>query len=237
AKKLEAKKNDKKRKINDIINEMNEQKLDNTLNLITKLPESSKEQINLISSVQQLSGKENKSTYQELQISNTKLKIDCRKLHRQNQTLIRKTQSLGVQNMHFCNQNANRISKIQSLVHHTDTTFQKQLKSIFQINKREYTTNAVWLATIREPSQNWLTVSTLCTWHQDISKLHIDTQIHQAINAPSFGILVDESTRGEAKNFFLCYQLWNQKDQIPVLNVAHLEDISNCNVNTLSDIL
>ncbi|CAG8460649.1 11149_t:CDS:2 [Funneliformis caledonium] len=90
-------------------------------------------------------------------------------------------------------------------------------------------------AKIREPPQNWLTVSTLRTWHQDISKLHIDTQTHQAINALSFGTLVDKSTRDEAKNFFLCYQFWNQKDQIPVVNVAHREDISNCNANTLSD--
>lgn len=37
------KKNDKKRKIDEIINEMDEQKLDNTLDLITKLTESSKE--------------------------------------------------------------------------------------------------------------------------------------------------------------------------------------------------
>ena len=73
------------------------------------------------------------------------------------------------------------------------------------------------------------------TWYQDISKLHVDTQIYQAITASSFGILVDESTRGETKNFVLCYQYWNHKDQAPVVTVAHLEDIPNCNADTVSD--
>ncbi|CAG8637893.1 uncharacterized protein OCT59_004091 [Rhizophagus irregularis] len=58
AQKLNAKKDDKKRKVNEIIDEMDESKLDNTLNLITNLMESSKERINLISSVQQLSEEE-----------------------------------------------------------------------------------------------------------------------------------------------------------------------------------
>ncbi|CAG8749838.1 12382_t:CDS:1, partial [Funneliformis caledonium] len=47
---------------------------------------------------------------------------------------------------------------------------------------------------IGEPPQNWITLSTLCTWQQDISTLHTNAQIHQAIMAPSFGVLVDEST-------------------------------------------
>ena len=202
-------------------------------------------------------------THQALQESNAKLEIDCKKLHQKNKTLIRKTQSLGVQNMHLCHQNANRISKIRSLARQsrqiTNTAFKKQLKNIFKTNKRDYSSNTIWLATnisqvgqislrstaecmrliyeflIGEPPQNLLATSTLRTWHQDISKLHVDTQIYQAITASSFGILVDESTRGETKNFVLCYQYWNHKDQAPVVTVAHFEDIPNCNADTVSD--
>ncbi|CAI2193843.1 7624_t:CDS:1, partial [Funneliformis geosporum] len=43
-------------------------------------------------------------TYKFLQESNTKLKADFKRFHRQNQILIRKTQSLGVQNRHLRNQ-------------------------------------------------------------------------------------------------------------------------------------
>ncbi|CAB5364592.1 unnamed protein product [Rhizophagus irregularis] len=90
-------------------------------------------------------------TYKSLQESNTKLKADFKKLHRQNQTLIRKTQSLGVQNRHLHNQKSNYISKIRSLVRCShqisNATFQKKIKSIFEVNKCSYTSNTVWLAT------------------------------------------------------------------------------------------
>jgi len=49
-----------------------------------------------------------------LQESNAKLEIDCKKLHQKNKTLIRKTQSLGVQNMHLRHQNANRMDLVQN---------------------------------------------------------------------------------------------------------------------------
>ena len=44
AQKLEMKKNDKRRKINKIINEMDESKLDHALELVTNLDTSTKEQ-------------------------------------------------------------------------------------------------------------------------------------------------------------------------------------------------
>jgi hypothetical protein len=53
AKKAEVKRNNKRRKINKIVNKIDKSKLNNTLNLIIKLPELSKKQINLISSIQQ----------------------------------------------------------------------------------------------------------------------------------------------------------------------------------------
>ncbi|PKY36260.1 hypothetical protein RhiirB3_458475, partial [Rhizophagus irregularis] len=162
-------------------------------------------------------------TYKSLQESNTKLKADFKKLHRQNQTLIRKTQSLGVQNRHLHNQKSNYISKIRSLVRCShqisNATFQKKIKSIFEVNKCSYTSNTVWLATsisqvgqvslhstvecmkliyeflIGEPPQNWISISTLRTWHQNVSELHVNAQICQVANASVFGIMVDESTR------------------------------------------
>ncbi|CAG8536914.1 11390_t:CDS:2 [Funneliformis mosseae] len=139
AKKLEAKKNDKKRKINEVINEIYETNLD--LNLVTKLPKLSKEQTQLIFSVQQLSEEE-----------------------------------LNVHNK----------SQIQP--------FKKKLKSIFQANKREYASNTIWLATSISQIGQISLRSTVECMQQDISTLHTNAQIHQAIMAPSFGVLVDKST-------------------------------------------
>ncbi|GET64031.1 hypothetical protein GLOIN_2v1761399 [Rhizophagus irregularis DAOM 181602=DAOM 197198] len=202
-------------------------------------------------------------TYKSLQESNTKLKADFKKLHRQNQTLIRKTQSLGVQNRHLHNQKPNYISKIRSLVRCShqisNATFQKKIKSIFEVNKCSYTSNTVWLATsisqvgqvslhstvecmkliyeflIGEPPQNWISISTLRTWHQNVSKLHVNAQICQVANTSVFGIMVDESTRGETKNFVMCYQFWDQKNQTPAVVIRRLQDIQKCNAETVCD--
>ncbi|CAG8587286.1 10019_t:CDS:2, partial [Funneliformis caledonium] len=95
-------------------------------------------------------------------------------------------------------------------------------KGLNEVNKQEYVSNTIWLATsISQISQislrstveyiatsNWITLSTLCTWQQDISTLYTNAQI---------------------------YQFWNQKDQVPVITVAHLKDIPSCNVNTISN--
>jgi hypothetical protein len=202
-------------------------------------------------------------TFKSLQESNSKLKTDLKKLNRKNKALIKKTQSLGAQNKHLHDQKSKHISEIRSLVrssHQTnDVEFQKQIKSIFKDNKRNYTSNTIWLATsisqvgqmslhstvecmkliyeflIGEPPQNQLSISTLRTWHQDVSKLHVNAQICQVANAPVFGIMVDESTRGEIKNFIMCYQFWNQKTQMPTVVMTQLQNIKKCNAETVCD--
>ncbi len=203
------------------------------------------------------------STHQFLKDSNSKLEKNNKKLHQKNQTLIKRTQSLGAKVQHLQSQKSQHIAEIRSLVrrsnHITDTEFRKKIKSIFKINNREYTSNTIWLATsisqvgqtslrstvecmrlvyeflIGEPPQDWLTVSSLCTWHQDISELHFNEQIHQVANAPVFGIMVDESTRGQVKNFVLCYQFWDGKKQLPVAILSQLQDIPKCNAEIVSD--
>ncbi|CAG8667886.1 18943_t:CDS:2, partial [Gigaspora margarita] len=67
-----------------------------------------------------------------------------------------------------------------------------------------------------------------------MSKLYIDTQINQLANASAYGIMVDESTRGEIKNFIMCYQFWNQSCQAPTAVMTHLQNILRCNADTIS---
>ncbi|GBB90493.1 hypothetical protein RclHR1_17480006 [Rhizophagus clarus] len=124
------------------------------------------------------------------------------------------------------------------------------------VNKRKYISNTVWLATsiaqvgeismhstiectkliyeflTGESPQNWLSTSTLRTWHKDVSQLYINNNISQIANAPVFGIMVDESTREEIKNFVLCYQVWSEKEQAPIVITASLKDIPRCNSET-----
>lgn len=153
--------------------------------------------------------------------------------------------------MQLRNQKSNHISTIRSLSCQSrqisNQVFQKKIKSIFQENKRKYTSNTIWLATsisqvgqislnstvecmrliyeflTGKPPQNWLATTTLNTWHKDMSKIYIDTQINQLANASAYGIMVDESTRGEIKNFIMCYQFWNQSCQAPAAIMTHLQ--------------
>lgn len=57
----------------------------------------------------------------------------------------------------------------------------------------------------------------------------------QIANALVFGIMVDESTCGEIKNFVFCYQVWSKKEQVPIVIMASLKDIPRCNSETVSN--
>lgn len=49
--------------------------------------------------------------------------------------------------------------------------------------------------------------------------------------------MVDESTRGQIKNLVLCYQFWNEEEQLPSVMVAQLQHIVKCNADTVSNIV
>ncbi|CAG8589009.1 21223_t:CDS:2 [Gigaspora margarita] len=101
--------------------------------------------------------------------------------------------------------------------------FRKKVKPIFNPNKNCNSSNTIWLAT------NVLQV--------DVSELQFKEQIYQIRNALTFGIMIDESTRGQIKNLILCYQYWNENDQLPSVIVAQLQHVIKCNANTISDVV
>ncbi|GBB89377.1 hypothetical protein RclHR1_16030006 [Rhizophagus clarus] len=205
------------------------------------------------------------SSNESLKDAKSKLELENKKLHRQNNKLIGRTRSLGAQIGHLCNQKSHHISKIRSLVQKssimTEDAFKEKIKSLFMVNKRKYSSNTVWLATsiaqvgeismrstvectkliyeflTEESPQNCLSTSTLHTWHKDVSQIYINNHISQIANAPVFGIMVDESTRGEIKNFVLCYQVWDEKEQMPIVTMSCLKDIPKCNSETVSNIV
>ncbi|CAG8789475.1 30984_t:CDS:2 [Gigaspora margarita] len=144
-----------------------------------------------------------------------------KKLHQKNTALVRQTQSLGAKAQRLQGQKLNHIAEIHSLVHCskqiTNEEFRDKVKLIFKPNSKSYSSNMIWLATnilqvgqaslrstaeymrliyeflTGEPPQNFLSTSTLRTWHQDISELHFSRQITQVMNAPVFGVMIDES--------------------------------------------
>ncbi|GES87987.1 hypothetical protein GLOIN_2v1761399 [Rhizophagus clarus] len=104
------------------------------------------------------------------------MEAKIKQLQRQNNHLIRHTQSLGVYSRHL---------------HISDAAFRRKIKFIFKVNERKYTSNTVWLATsisqigqlslcstveclkliyeylIGEVHRNWLSTSTLRRCQKD----------------------------------------------------------------------
>ncbi|RIB26645.1 hypothetical protein C2G38_2030026 [Gigaspora rosea] len=175
-----------------------------------------------------------KSDYDSLQDLDLELKA-----------LVKRTQSLGAKAQHFQNQKSKYITEIRSLVQRskqiTNDKFRKNVRSIFNINKKSYSSNTIWLAksilqvgqtSLRsaaecmkllyeflagEPPQVHLSTSILRTWHKDILELHFNRQICQAKNASVFGVMVDETS----------------KKSYTVLSILN---ITKCNAETVSDV-
>ncbi|CAG8652379.1 9560_t:CDS:2, partial [Cetraspora pellucida] len=90
-----------------------------------------------------------------------------------------------------------------------------------------------WLATnILQVGQ-----ASLCSTAEYISELYFRRQITQIMNAPVFGVIIDESTRGQTKNVVLCYQFWSNENQLLIAMVAQLQNVIKCNAEVISDIV
>ena len=50
-----------------------------------------------------------------------------------------------------------------------------------------------------------------------------------------FGIMADESTRGEQKIFVICFMFWNTTINVPDFILLNIKDIAYCNANTIAN--
>ncbi|CAJ0831497.1 1902_t:CDS:2, partial [Entrophospora sp. SA101] len=157
------------------------------------------------------------NTIKDLEEENKELKSQIKKFGKEKEKLIKKTQSLGA------------------------------IKSLFKINKNEYSPQMVWLATritqvgqvsmhstveclrlvyqflIGEKPKKWLSRSTLSTWHQEVANLEVHSTITQLSEVNSYGIMVDESTRGENKYLVIVFAFWSYVENFPLAKVIELK--------------
>ncbi|CAG8847139.1 13825_t:CDS:1, partial [Racocetra persica] len=150
------------------------------------------------------------------------------------------------------------ISLIRSAARKTHKLTNKQLKLAIQSrlmeNKKQYSAKAVSMATqicgigemsyrsaiactkkviewlIDEEPDKWFSVSTLVGWHQDISDIHLIQQCSIVENSKwfTFGIMADESTRGDNKVFVICFMYWDLITNEPKVTLLELEDLAQC---------
>ena len=107
-----------------------------------------------------------------------------------------------------------------------------QVGKIQQLNK---CIKLIYEFLIGEPPKQWISVPTLTTWHKNISQICINDFFLDAQTSPCFGVMVDESTRGETKYFIICFMFWSQKTNMPIATISHLENLLRCNGETIAD--
>ncbi|CAG8540799.1 11687_t:CDS:2 [Ambispora leptoticha] len=86
-----------------------------------------------------------------------------------------------------------------------------------------------WL--IGEEPDKWFSTSTLVEWHKDVAAIHINQNCLEATKSKFFayGIIADESTRGDQKIFVICFMFWNYIANSPNIVLLDLEDLKECN--------
>ncbi|CAG8830121.1 9085_t:CDS:1, partial [Racocetra persica] len=84
-----------------------------------------------------------------------------------------------------------------------------------------------------QPSRSCLSPSTLSRWTKEVAEISIQDNIPQFLNRfSSYGILADESTRGEKKIFLVCIAYWNENKQEPMLTILNMKDLDRCSAST-----
>lgn len=86
-----------------------------------------------------------------------------------------------------------------------------------------------WL--IGEEPDKWFSTSTLVGWHKDVAAIHVNQNCLEATKSKfsAYGIMADESTRGDQKIFIICFMFWNYIANSPNIVLLELEDLKECN--------
>ena len=87
---------------------------------------------------------------------------------------------------------------------------------------------------IGEKPKKWLSRSTLSTWHQEVANLEVNSTITKLSEVNSYGVMVDESTRGENKYLVIVFTFWSYVENFPIAKVIELKVISKCDSMTIA---
>ncbi|CAG8821439.1 38938_t:CDS:2, partial [Gigaspora margarita] len=192
------------------------------------------------------------------------LKKEIRRLENNRSSLNTKVHSLSMQLVKAKQSKKKQISKIRVAIQKAKqikpNQFRNAASKLFKINHKEYSAKFVKLATdistightsIRatvectkavfqfltgESPQQWIAPSTLARWNKEVAALSFSQNCPKENSSRFFGygIMVDESTRGEKKVLIICFSHWNNIKEEPVITVAKLTDLTHCNAKTVS---
>jgi len=132
--------------------------------------------------------------------------------------------------------------------------FKKGADKLIKANKKEYSPQFVQLVTelsntgvisisstvectrklytflTGKKPDKWISSDTISRWNQETAKLFVwkSLDVDKESSFFTYGIMADESTRGERKIFLVCISYWNNREEKPILTLASMKDIDRC---------
>ncbi|CAG8748659.1 12685_t:CDS:1, partial [Ambispora leptoticha] len=155
------------------------------------------------------------------------------------------------------------ISKIRSAIQKakkiTPENFKKSAKKLFKF-KNEYSAQFLQMATeisnlgqislkstvvctkkfyefiTGEEPEKWINIHTLSRWNKEVAALQLDSNKPKSYNISNYGygLLVDESKRGERKILIVATSFWNIETNYPMFSILGVDDLIHCNSNTVA---
>ena len=190
------------------------------------------------------------------------LKKENGKLTKQIESITSKHKSLAIKVKKQEKNKDRYISQIRSIISKkiSKKTIQKSIIKKVKENKHTYTPEFIALITkisntgqislfsaiqctkelyifLTDHSPNtWISASILSRWNKEIAELKVIENIPNLASSQfaSYGIMADESTRGEKKIFLTCISYWDEKKQQPMLTILSMKDLNNCSASTIS---
>ncbi|CAG8777466.1 10135_t:CDS:1, partial [Funneliformis caledonium] len=118
--------------------------------------------------------------------------------------------------------------------HQYTTKFVNMATKVSQIGQMSFrnTAQAIQLVFGFLTGEDSLKISSrsIIRWNKEISEIHVNQIFNQDILSEffTFGIMLDESTRGQHKIFVLCVIFWNSRINKPDFQVLEMRDLATC---------
>ncbi|PKK61653.1 hypothetical protein RhiirC2_816295 [Rhizophagus irregularis] len=137
-------------------------------------------------------------------------------------------------------------------------TLKESIKAMIMKNKSQYTNEFINIATqISQVGQisfrstvqatqlilgfltgesSPLSKQSIIRWNKEISEMHVNEIFNQSntFKFYSFGIMADESTRGQQKIFVLCIIFWNNRTNTPDFRLLEMKNLDRCTGNSVA---
>jgi hypothetical protein len=193
----------------------------------------------------------------EMQRKITSLKRENRILQQEKENTNYRVRSLTMKVVKGKETKARYINKIRSIQKSRKVSseqFKKEAEKLIKVNKKEYTPEFIQLVTElsntgvisisstaectkiiqafltgKEP-EKCISKNTISRWNKEMARLRVceSLNVDKGSRFFTYGLMADESTRGERKIFLVCFAYWNNKKEQPTLTLATMEDIDRC---------